>query len=88
MKKVKDILSYPAIFDPITEKRWRGGFNVSFPDFPGCYTFGASFEEATKMAEEALSLWIEHLQDHGEKLPERTGSLIINEIRAKVAVPK
>lgn len=56
-KKITKILSYNAIFTPNEQK----GFNVSFPDFPGCVTFGKSFEDAKKYAKEALELWIEEL---------------------------
>jgi predicted RNase H-like HicB family nuclease len=47
--------SYFAVFDPAEE----GGFNVSFPNFSGCVTFGKNFEEAKKMAKEVLELWVE-----------------------------
>ena len=70
MKRTKNILSYPAIFSPITDKGFKGGFNVSFPDFPGCVTFGNSFEEAEKMAEEAVSCVkgnVFHRKDIGTK---------------------
>lgn len=86
MKKTRNILSYPAIFDPITDKGFEGGFNVSFPDFPGCATFGDSFEEAEKMAEEALSLWIETLIEDGEKLPKRTKSPMIHDIYTAIPI--
>ena len=86
MKQTKNILSYPAIFDPITEKGFKGGFNVSFPDFPGCVTFGYSFEEAEKMAEEALSIWIEVMIEHGEEIPVRTKSIMIHDISTKIPV--
>jgi len=51
------VYNYSAVFDPAEE----GGFNVSFPAFPGCVTFGKNFEEAKEKAEEALELWIEEL---------------------------
>lgn len=41
IKKAQKISSYFAIFKPTKE----GGYNVSFPDFPGCVTFGRTFEE-------------------------------------------
>lgn len=47
-----------AIFVPAEE----GGFNVSFPDFPGCFTFGRTLAEAKRMAREVLELWIEELE--------------------------
>lgn len=40
-------------------------FGVSFPDFPGCVTAGATLEEARAMAAEALALHIEGMiEDH------------------------
>ena len=35
---------YHAVFEPAKE----GGYNVSFPQFPGCVTFGRTFEETKK----------------------------------------
>lgn len=48
------IKQYPAVFVPEKE----GGYSVLFPTLPGCYTQGETFEEATKMAEEVLELWL------------------------------
>lgn len=43
-KKFRKISSYYAVFEPAEE----GGYNVSFPEFPGCVTFGKTFEESKK----------------------------------------
>jgi predicted RNase H-like HicB family nuclease len=56
--------SYPAVFNPT-----ESGYDVSFPDFPGCVTFGQSLDEAKAMAEEVLSLWIEELTASHQELP-------------------
>ena len=48
---------YPTIFEPAEE----GGYNVSFPSFLGCVTFGRNFEEAKTKAREILELWLEEL---------------------------
>ncbi len=53
-KNNKLTLHYHAIFDPALE----GGYNVLFPSFPGCVTFGRTFEEAKLKAQEVLELWI------------------------------
>src|SRR5271170_6785008 len=45
-------------------------FGVSFPDFPGCVTAGATLDEARDMAEEALAFHIGGLEQDGEDLPE------------------
>ncbi|MEK6752448.1 MAG: type II toxin-antitoxin system HicB family antitoxin [Chloroflexota bacterium] len=45
----------------------EGGFTVLVPDLSGCITFGETMEEATEMAKEAIELYFESLQAHGEK---------------------
>ena len=62
--KQKKILEYSAIFEPAIE----GGYNVSFPSFPGCVTFGKTFEDAKKNAREVLELWLEELAATGERI--------------------
>ncbi len=68
--------NYFAVFDPAEE----GGYNVSFPDFPGCVTFGNSFEEAKRMASEILSLWIEELESKKVEIPKYFARPIIDEV--------
>jgi predicted RNase H-like HicB family nuclease len=45
-------------------------YGVSFPDFPGCVTAGATLDEARAMAGEALALHIEGMVQDGEAVPE------------------
>ncbi|MBU2472681.1 type II toxin-antitoxin system HicB family antitoxin [Patescibacteria group bacterium] len=75
-KKSKTILEYPVIFNKAKE----GGYNVSFPDFPGCVTFGKTFEESEKKAKEVLELWIEELKANNEEIPIAKSRPIISEI--------
>jgi len=49
-------------------------YGVSFPDFPGCVTAGATLEEARIMAQEAVSLHIDGLMEDGETLPAASSS--------------
>jgi predicted RNase H-like HicB family nuclease len=79
MKKLKTqkIQSYFAIFDPAEE----GGYNVSFLDFPGCVTFGKTFEESKEKALEVLELWIEELEAGKQEIPSHFGRPIIDEIK-------
>lgn len=51
-KQSKKILEYTAIF----KKAEEGGYNVSFPQFPGCLTYGRTLSDAQKYAKEALEL--------------------------------
>ena len=78
--KIQPIASYFAVFDPAEE----GGFNVSFPDFPGCVTFGKNFEQARAMAHEALELWLEELTESREYIPSRSAHPIIDEVRVPI----
>ncbi|MBI2462872.1 MAG: type II toxin-antitoxin system HicB family antitoxin [Candidatus Spechtbacteria bacterium] len=80
-RKTHKISSYFAVFDPAEE----GGYNVSFPDFPGCVTFGKNFEEAKAKAQEVLELWIEELTSHKQEIPKAVARAIIDEVR--VALP-
>lgn len=63
---MKHVIAYQALFTPSDD----GGFEVSFPQFPGCVTFGDTFEQAQSAASEALNLWIEELQAQGTLNPE------------------
>jgi predicted RNase H-like HicB family nuclease len=80
-KRIQKILSYFAVFDPAEE----GGYNVSFPDFPGCVTFGRNFEEAKEKAEEILELWIEELISQKQEIPIKIKRPIIDEIRVSLS---
>ncbi|MEK7618258.1 MAG: type II toxin-antitoxin system HicB family antitoxin [Patescibacteria group bacterium] len=82
MKKRIKVQNYFAIFEPAEE----GGFNVSFPDFPGCVTFGKNFEHAKEMAKEVLELWIEELNANRQLIPKRVFRPIVDEIEVNIAV--
>ncbi|PNS00103.1 antitoxin HicB [Petrotoga mexicana DSM 14811] len=59
------ILSYRILL----KKEAEGGYTVIVPVLPGCVTHGDTIEEAIKMAKEAIQLYIESLQEHGEEIP-------------------
>jgi antitoxin HicB len=46
-----------------------GGYLASFPALPGCHTWGDTYEEAVKNAEEVLVGYLEALRKNGEELP-------------------
>lgn len=48
----------------------QNGYSVVFPDFPGCVSAGDDFNEAVRMAHEALALHISAMKADGEKIPE------------------
>ncbi len=49
--------TYRVLLTPEAE----GGFSVSVPALPGCFTQGETIEEAVEMAREAISLYVESL---------------------------
>ena len=63
------MLQINALFEPDTEK---GGFVVTFPDFPWGVTQGDTEAEATEMAEDAIALVIDELIRRGQEIPERS----------------
>ena len=57
---------YPAIFHDSGD----AGYTVIFPDLPGCMTQGDSLSKAIRMAEKALTQWIEYLSDKKTAVPQ------------------
>ena len=62
---IMDILNYQVVFREEDE----GGFTVTVPDLPGCVTFEKQWK-AMEMVNEAIELYIESLQAHGEEIKE------------------
>ena len=54
----------------VVEKDEDGNFLAICPALQGCYSDGASLEEALKMIEDAIKLHIESRLEHGEPIPE------------------
>ncbi|TFF35207.1 type II toxin-antitoxin system HicB family antitoxin [Mucilaginibacter psychrotolerans] len=53
----------------------EGGFSVSVPALPGCFTQGETVDEAIAMAKEAIGLYIESLEADGEPVPDDSNNL-------------
>ena len=60
---------FPAVFEPAEE----GGFNVSVPDVPGCFTEGDDLADALFMAQDALAMMLVHYEDNGMTVPAASG---------------
>ena len=56
---------YPAVFEKEEEY-----YNISFPDLPGCNTFGKGLQQSYDMAEDALALFLYDLEESGGNIPE------------------
>jgi predicted RNase H-like HicB family nuclease len=74
------ILTYPAIF----HSSGKDMIEVSFPDFPGCVTFGRNLEEARNKAQEVLELWLAELQSNGEEIPMHATQPIIDQVTVTI----
>ena len=59
------VLNYTAVF----QKEPEGGYTVFVPMLPGCVSYGKDLEEAKKMINEAIELYIESLGVHKEEIP-------------------
>ena len=56
-------LFYPALF----HKSEEGGFWISFPDFPECFTEGDDMKQAYEMTVEALGLALVNRKERKKK---------------------
>ena len=67
MKRVikKRMSSYQIILRPEPE----GGYTVIVPSLPGCITYGKTVEQAHRMAEDAVTGYLESIRDTGEPVP-------------------
>jgi predicted RNase H-like HicB family nuclease len=58
----------------VIEKAADGSFSAYVPDLPGCVACGDSQDEVRRLIEEAVSLHIDSLRNHGESVPAPTAS--------------
>lgn len=60
--------TYYAVFEPAN----GGAFGVYFQDLPGCVSMGDDFEDAMRMAEEALGLHLWGMEKDNDPIPAPT----------------
>lgn len=75
-KHVEKVLKYTVIFEPAEE----GGYVVSVPNLPGCVTQGETFEEAIKMAKDAIKGYLVVLKEEGQEIPREKEETVITKI--------
>lgn len=63
---------FTAILEPENEK-----YLVSFPDLPGCNTFGDDLADAIEMAEDALNLWLTDAEESGDPIPQPSANVAV-----------
>jgi predicted RNase H-like HicB family nuclease len=59
--------TYAAMFEPAEE-----GYGITFPDLPGCVSFGEDLDACMRQAHEALTLHLEGMAEDGEVPPDAT----------------
>ena len=47
----------------------EGGYMVTIPSLPGCFTYGKDIKEAKEMAIDAIKAYLASLEKHGESIP-------------------
>ena len=60
VKKSTQVLNFNAVF--LEEE--NGGYSVSVPALPGCFSQGETFEESIKNIQEAIELFLEDDQEN------------------------
>jgi len=58
-------MQYTAIF----QAEPGGGYHASCPALPGCHSEGDTLEQAIENIREAIAVYLESLQAHGESFP-------------------
>ncbi len=58
-------MQYTAIFEVEPD----GGYHASCPSLPGCHSEGDTLDEAVANLREAIAVYLESLQAHGESFP-------------------
>ena len=77
-----DTCTYVIELDPAAPS----GYWVRVPALPGAFSFGATVEEATANAREAIAGHIETLRRHGEPVPVESPSRLRRTMRVQVQV--
>ena len=65
-----------------------GGYSVVCPSLPGCHSQGETVEEALANVTEAITLYLEVLEEDGLPIPEPAEPLVTSvEVERRVKVP-
>jgi len=65
-------INYTVILEKEIDPEFKGYYNASVPALPGCFSYGATKQEALKNIKEAIALYLEDLKLHNEPIPEDT----------------
>lgn len=63
-------------FKVVLEPDPQGGYVVTCPSLPGCYSQGRDVNEALANIREAIELCIEDARERGERISDASGTLV------------
>lgn len=72
MRKIHKVLDFKVFLEPDR----TGGYVVSCPSLPGCFSQGETLDEALENIKEAIELCVEEMIERKEKLPETDKTLV------------
>ena len=61
-------VEYPFEIRPLSQEE-GGGYSIHFPDLPGCWSDGATPEEAIENGRDALRSWLAVADEFGDATP-------------------
>lgn len=64
----KSSVAYPFEVRPLSKEE-GGGYSIHFPDLPGCWSDGATPEDAIENGRDALQSWLAVAQEFGDDIP-------------------
>ena len=67
------VYDFKVLLEPDEE---TGGYVVSCPVLPGCYTQGDTIDEALENIKEAILLCLEDIRAQNQSIPDMSGDLI------------
>ncbi len=79
--------SYPFNIETLSEED-GGGYLISYPDLPGCFSDGDTTEESIEMGEDARHAWIQTRYEDGFDIPEPFSSYARYSGRITLRAPK
>lgn len=74
-------------FKAIFTAEQNGAYSVRFPMLDGCYTQGTDFEDAHRMAVEAMSLHLYGMEQDGEAIPDSDADKLYASAENEMIVP-
>jgi antitoxin HicB len=64
----KSSVAYPFDVRPLSKEE-GGGYSIYFSDLPGCWSDGATPEDAIESGRDALQSWLAVSQEFGDNIP-------------------